>query len=355
MVVPLVILGSIDPVMRDSAIFAMLSDVPGTGVLLQDLDCGGGTMRRVISDENGIIEDRTAPLEHTCLGCAIREDSLPSLEAMAASGRWRRILWALPVSAHTAPAARPLLVRPAAGAGLDLVGVVSAVATDCVEHDLLDDDLLDERGLALSLDDRRSVGEALAAQLRHADLVLTTGSEPVGTGLVDKLRGRGSQRADLFASSGADAFRRRYVHLRSESRLDPRRVSSGSAPDDSPVWSLELRDRRPFHPGRLLDRIEDLGSGRLVSYGCFHLPTRPGRLAQWDGAGGQVSLGDAGTWGRTRPLTRLQIIGTGDERGRIRAAFTDAILSNAELRMPSQHWRVEDGLDTWLGTRDAAA
>src|SRR6478609_5262724 len=100
---PIIILSTTDPVLRDTALFSILTDLPGTGVLRQDLDPDTGTLRRRISDEGGVIEDRTVPLDHPCLGCALREDALPSLETMVSVGRWQRIVLALPVSASSWP------------------------------------------------------------------------------------------------------------------------------------------------------------------------------------------------------------------------------------------------------------
>ena len=188
--VPLIIMSTADPVLRDAAMFSVLTDLPGTGVLRQDLDPVSGTIRRVISDDSGIAEDHTVPLAHSCLGCAIREDSLPALESMVHSGRWQRIVWALPVTADTAPAARPLANPEIAGrVGIQLCGVASVVAIDTLTSDLMNDELLADRGLGLWRDDRRAVGESMAAQIAHADLVLTTGSDARGAVLVDHLRG----------------------------------------------------------------------------------------------------------------------------------------------------------------------
>lgn len=245
MAVPVVILSTVDPVLRDAALFSVLTDLPGTGVLRQDLDPHAGTLRRVISDETGVAEDQTVPLAHTCLGCAIREDSLPSQDSMIGSGRWQRILWALPVSADTTPAAGPL-ANPdiATRIGAELAGVVALADTDTLTEDVMGDDLLADRGLALSADDRRSVGEALAAQLGHADLVLTIGSDKVGTTLGDHLRGVRAQRAELFGTPAAQLFLPRYAQHTAEARIDPRLVLPPDASDANGVWSLDLSTRR---------------------------------------------------------------------------------------------------------------
>src|SRR5690349_5397865 len=145
---PVVILSTVDPVLRETALLSLLTDLPGTGVLRQDLDPATGTIRRVVTDEHGVHEDVTQHLEPACLGCAIREDSLPALDAMVGAGRWERIVWALPVSAQTLPAAR-LLCADGAVDGVQLASVVCVVDADRVERDLMEDDLLADRGLAL--------------------------------------------------------------------------------------------------------------------------------------------------------------------------------------------------------------
>ncbi|HEY7813434.1 MAG TPA: hypothetical protein VIC62_09370 [Nakamurella sp.] len=101
------VLATVDPVLRETALFSLLTDQPGTGVVRQDLDADAGTLRRVVVNENGVVEDVTHPAEHGCPGCILREDALPALEAMVSAGRWQRIVLALPVSAATMPAVRP--------------------------------------------------------------------------------------------------------------------------------------------------------------------------------------------------------------------------------------------------------
>ncbi len=349
---PVVVLASIDPVLRDAALFSVLTDLPGTGILRQDLDPDAGTLRRVISDEGGVVEDVTRPLEHTCLGCAIREDSLPALETMVQAGRWERIVFALPVSAETMPAARPLSdpgIQEVVGA--DLAAVACVVDADTVEADLMGDELLADRRLALSTDDRRSVGEALAAQLGHADLVLTSGSDPVGLTLTDHLRGCRTMRSGLFRTRAGQLFAPRHSPRHAEARVDPCRVRAPDVPDAHGVWSLDLRTHRPVHPGRFLEQLDELAGGRTRSRGHFHLVSRPDRIGVWDGAGRQLSIGDGGPWRIGSPSTRLVFTGVDDDRARIAKAFATMLMTDDELAARSGRSQADDGLDDWLGTR----
>lgn len=357
---PVVVLSTIDPVVRDTATFAALVDGPGTVVLRQDLDPVAGTLRRVVSDVSGVIDDDTVALQHVCLGCAIREETMPLLELIAGSGRWQRIVVALPVSAAAAPLTRALADREVADRiGVRTAAAVTAIDLRAVEHDLMDDDLLDERGLALSADDRRSVGEALATQIRHADLLLCSTSDTrVGRGLVDHLRGSGSACAELLGDA-VGWFRQRYG-ADTERRLDPRRAGPGAGPAGDGVWTLDLFSRRPLHPERLMAAITVLGTGQVCSHGRFLLPGRPGTVAQWDGAGGQLSIGDAGGWRGTVPSTRLvwtgaEHRGDGTVRSRIVETFRSVVMTDAELRTADRRLGVDDGFDPWLGERERAA
>jgi G3E family GTPase len=342
---PVVIVSTVDPVLRETALLSLLTDLPGTGVLRQDLDPESGSLRRIVSDERGIHEDVTRLLEHTCLGCAIREDSLPALEAMVAAGRWKRIVWALPVSAQSLPAARPLCAEGAV-VGVQLAAVVCVVDADQVEADLMGDALLADRQLALSADDRRSVGEAVAAQLEHADLVLTTGSDPVGLTLADHLRGRRTLRSALFNTRATQVFAPRHSPRHAEARVDPCRIQAPDAPDAHGVWSLDLLSPRPVHPGRFIEGLDELAGRRVRSRGRFHLTTRPGRVGVWDAAGRQLSIGDGGRWRVGTPSTRLVFTGVDDDRARIAEGFARMLMTDAELAGSRP---TADGLDNWLG------
>lgn len=348
--IPVAILATVDPVLRDAALLSLLTDLPGTGVLAQDLDPDTGTLRRIVSDQHGIAEDSTRPLAHACLGCAIREDSVPTLESMAAAGRWERIIWALPVSAETAPAARPLC-RPDAVPGLELATVACVVDADQVEADLMGDELLADRDLALSADDRRSVGEASAAQLGHADLVLTIGDDPVGLTLADHLRGRRTLRSTLFGIRAEQVFAPRHSARHAEARIDPCRIQAPDAPDAHGVWSLDLLSPRPVHPGRFLAGIGELAGGRTRSRGRFHLLSRPGRVAVWDGAGRQLSIGDGGPWRVGTPSTRIVFTGVDDDRARVAQGFARMLMTDDELAGSMRVRHEDDGLDGWLGAR----
>ena len=349
--IPVVVLATVDPVLRDAALFSMLTDLPGTGFVRQDFDSAAGTVRRVVGDEHGLVDDVTETIAHGCPGCVQRENVLPAMEAMVELGRWQRIVLALPVSAATASAARPLS-DPAVARRLriDLATVACAIDIDRIEPDLMGGDRLADRDLGLTADDARAVGEVLAAQLAHADIVLTTGTDPIGRTLTDHLRGRRSGRRDLFDSNPRERFAARHCAGNAASRIDPYWLSRSATPDAHGVWTLDLISERPVHPERFRHLLPDLAGGRVRTRGRFRLPTRPDRLGVVDGTGGHLSIGDAGR--PAAPLTtRMVITGIGGGAAERRRAFTDILLTDAELDSGPDWSRLDDGLDEWLGVR----
>ncbi|GGC16097.1 GTP-binding protein [Cellulomonas carbonis] len=349
--VPLSVLATVDPVLRDAVVMNVLLDAPGTVAVRHDIveTENGGGIRRLVMTADGIVEDVVVPLEHPCTSCAVREDAVPTLRRLAAQGS-AAVLLALPVSAESLPAARTLAAETRGGrlARLRLAAVVAAVDGAGFEEDLLGDALLAERDLALTDDDRRAVGEALAAQLGHADVVVVAGDvPPVASDLVDHVRAADSERVDGLDRLDVGALlAHRHDPLAGERRTDPRRAAPARTPGDNGVWTLDLHSDRPFHPERLLDRIEDLGAGPVRGRGVFWVPTRPDSVCVWDGSGGQLSIGGMGEWGRHVPRTRLVITGTGDQQELLREAFEDALVTEDE-------WRV--GLAPWLGSADVLA
>lgn len=362
---PVVVLSSVDPVEREATLLGLLVDSPGTVAVRHDIhdDEDGGSLRRVVATTSGIVEDEVLPLEHACLSCAVREDALPTLRRLAADPRWTTIVLALPVSAESLPVVRSLdwAMRPGEPlAGLRLADTVATVDLATFTHDLLGDDLLDERGLALTEDDRRSVGEALAAQVGHADTVLVTGERedhPVASDLLDHVRAADARRLDgRYGVRVSDLAARTHHAETGERRLDPRHVAPvPGAPTEHGVWTVDLRTAHPFHPERLVHDVHLLGSPAVRSRGRFHVPSRPDTLCVWEGAGGQLSIGAAGPWGAQSPDTRIVMTGVGDEARELATAFGELVLTADEMRRGYAPWLGRpDVLEPWLGDRTSA-
>lgn len=360
--VPVTVVAAVDPIARQSTAATFLLDLPAAVQLSYDLltDRPEPGLHRVVSDRHGTAESEVIGLDHQCLGCTLRRDVLETLHRLAEVDRWQSIVLALPAAAPPEPVAAAIdaAIRDGSLSSLRLAPVIAAVDGGTVVADILGDDLLDERGLAHGPRDRRSVGEAVCAQVEYADAVVAVGSpDTLGASLLRQLLAPAATfLANPHRVDVADLIGRRHDIEQARAGLDPLRQGSRPLPDADGVWTMILRSGRPFHPDRLMARIEDLGTGRIRARGHFWLPGRPDSACVWDGSGGQLSVGVHGPWRDRRPGTALKITGVDEaDRRRIRDAFHDVLLTDQELA-ELDRWRgVDDGFDPWLGTTSSAA
>lgn len=355
-----VVLASCDATAREVAGMSIGCGAAGVLEVRHDLVVGpdgSGQVQGTASDLGGVVQVQRVELDHGCVSCTVREALVPLLAWVVEQGRWRDVLVSLPVTAPPDAVAWQLdeAIHDGRLAGLVLAGVVTALDATTVLDDLMGDDLLSERGLQLSGHDQRAVGEALSLQLDASDLVLCLERpDERSSALLDHVMAPGVARVDGLDALDVDAlFAGRHDLAAAHWRMAPEHRSARTCRQDHGVWTLELHSPHAFHPARLLDQVELLGSGRLRSRGCFWLPSRPGTVCVWDGSGGQLSIGEAGPW-RGEAMTHLVVTGIDEgDRGRVERAFDDVLLTGHEQPRAVQQWAGRpDGLEAWLGEVD---
>lgn len=359
MTVPVLVLSGVDPVLLDVAAFSAATDTPDAVVLGAALTQAGAAIRLTASTVWGVEADVTVDVTGHCVARSLQQRLLAQLHGLTRGqrrgGRPRAVVLSLPAGVAAVPLARQLAPGTfAADLDVHLAAVVCTLDLDTAVPDLLGEIQIRDRGLGLPVSDARSVAHALSAQLQPADLVLTRGASPAGSALVDHLRGAGSIRADLTSTPGGGWFAARHNPVLAERRSDLRRVSAPERAERNGVWSLTLASARPLHPHRWRRIAESLDSAPVRSRGSFALPTRPGKVAGWDAAGGQLLVRDLPAEGGATPAagTRLQFTGMQGRRAAITRAFESALLTDAELTVPAAGWGpMDDGLDPWLGER----
>lgn len=358
--IPVVLVTGVDPGAMAATTVGVQFDLPFAVTVRHHIDVGRQVLERVVSDVTGLLEHEEIPLEHACVSCALREDVLPTLHRLAGDGRWRAVVAHLPVAAEPRQVCDAVAADRRLAARLRVASVVCALDGGAVVTDLLGDDLLAERDLHTSPGDRRGVGETAAALVEYADVVVLADRATVpGAALVRAMVRpgahvvEGSEHLDPALLLGDTHDHAAAVAWTAPVRRGPLPPAPGLA--DAGVWRADLRSVHPFHPTRLVERIEGLGGGASRSRGCFWLPTRPADVLVWDGAGGQLGVGTGPAWGRREPLTRIVLLGVGVEPTHLREAFADVLLRPDDAA-PRGGWRgAADGLETWLGpTRDVA-
>jgi G3E family GTPase len=344
-----------------------------------------GLVRRTVRTAGAIIEDETIQLAHGCASCTLREDVLPTLARLARQHPGADIILALP------PAVEPEAVAAAcahpAPDGVALTDLVrfDSYATVVEATGFLDElagtDDLRHRGLHAADNDHRSVADVMARQVEYADTIVVWG-HPDRDGFDDARLHALLHRLAPWAvhvrvgdtttvDCGGLAAR-----MRRTGRHDPHtpgvlgRTMQGypigvhDPVGDYGAVSVLFQARRPFHPQRLHDALEDLTGETLRGRGQLWIASRPDVVIGWESAGGGINLGSLGFFLDALPSERrheaddmrrlaadldwdpyygdrrtaLAFVGLGLDAEDITTGLGGCLLTDAELA---------DGFDAW--------
>ncbi|MEU8524956.1 MULTISPECIES: CobW family GTP-binding protein [Streptomyces] len=294
---PVVIVAGLHTEARMEVVERLLRAVPGSVALHHDLSgASQGTVLRVVRDASGAVSHGETPLVDDCACCALREDLVPELERMADSGLTRLAVVELWDSVE--PKAMAEVVAAHGGDRLVVTGVITAVDPSLVLPYLANGDDLAEAGLAAAPTDRRTVGDTWARQLEYAPvLAVVDGGEADGEG--HALLAQLHPTARRVPAASPELARAAFAGFDVEAAAAAQHPACALLPqeaDEAGVTTLVWHRRRPFHPGRLYEALEDLCCAAARSRGRFWLADRPDTLLAWDAAGGALCVESAGPW-----------------------------------------------------------
>ncbi len=313
---PVVIVGGLHTDARKAAVEQLLADVPGSVVLHHDLaTAAAGTVVRTIRDTSGILSAGEAPLVNDCACCALREDLVPELRRLAentAAGLTRLAVVELWDSVE--PKAMAEVV---ASGGLTVTGVITAVDPALVLPYLANGDDLAERGLAAAATDQRTVADTFARQLEYAPVLALADSAEADAEDRELLAQLHPTARQVALGHGDPAGAHGELARAALAGFDVEAAAAAQHPacallpaeaDAHGVATLVWHRRRPFHPERLYDALEDITCAAARSRGRFWLADRPDSLLHWDAAGGALCVESAGPWLASLPDAAWEMV-----------------------------------------------
>lgn len=267
--VPVILVSGVNEAAMGGAAISLQLGLPNSVGVRHIIDVEAQVLTRVVSDASGVIEREEINLAHACVTCAVREDIVPTLERLAKSGRWGSIVACLPVAAEATQVCRVIAFAPSRAPHVNVAAVVTALDGTTVTDDLLGDDLLGERGIATSHEDRRGTGEVACAMVEYADLVTVSARPGIEeAALITALaRPRIPLVDDVSTLDAQQLARGIHRHQSAEAWVaDVRRGTLPPVPEGG-VWRLDLSSDRAFDPMRFQDQLAVLGSGPRRSRG----------------------------------------------------------------------------------------
>lgn len=281
------LLASVHPLVRERLVSAVRQSQPRTTVLRHELTTTAvdGLMHRVVQTATG-ERDLARSVDTTCcLSCQVRADIIAALTGFGAE----EVLVVLPDEVRLAAVAARIAREP----DLDLASIVVAVDPVRLESDLagrhhrLPEDGSEQEG---------SVGPTLAGLLRLADVVVHETPTPRVATLLRVLAPGAVQW--MFGECIDDLIGARH---HDPERLHVRLLTGVAEPCPTVradgVQAMAWRSRRPFHPDRLLQALDDGAFARALRVsGHVWVATRPDTVLDLDTTGRSVELGVAGVW-----------------------------------------------------------
>ncbi|MFF7633139.1 CobW family GTP-binding protein [Kitasatospora sp. NPDC008050] len=310
---PVVVVGGLHEAARRQAVLELLEHHEGAVVLHHDLTWAvDGRVHRQVRDTSGSLGEAHVPLTNDCPCCALREDLLPELLRIADAGSHRLAVVELWGGSDPHPLVEVIAGGEACGRcmheAVKVVAVVTAVDPLRIIPELSVADQLFEHGLHTCAEDDRTVAEALSHQVEYAS-VLAVAHSPAAVGSAEAQAGLAMLRqlhpTARFVRLGSGALvgaaLTGFDVAAARDRVNPALALLPQAADEAGVATLVWERRRPLHPERLYEALDELVPAAQRSRGRFWLANRPELMLAWDAAGANLAVEECGPWLATLP------------------------------------------------------
>ncbi len=364
---------------RVAVIVNDMSEVNNDAALLRE---GGSELSRT--------DEKLVEMSNGCICCTLREDLLLEVNRLAQEGRFDNLVIESTGISEPLPVAETFTFADDSGQSLSEVALLDTMVTVVDGYNFLRDYESDEsiqaRGESLGEEDQRTVVDLLVDQIEFCDVLILNKIDLISE--ADKTR--------LMAILHSLNPRARIVNAEFGKVALDNVLNTGlfdfDAAAQAPGWLRELRGehtpeteeygihnfvfraRRPFHPDRFRNVIENDMKGIVRSKGFFWLASRPEYAGSWSQAGGVSRQGLAGMWWANVPQQHwpedresrdyiiqnwaedtgdarqeLVFIGIGMDEPQLRLKLNSALLTDEEMQAGSDSWAtLHDPFQPWF-------
>ncbi|MEU8362715.1 GTP-binding protein [Nonomuraea sp. NPDC048882] len=304
---PVVLVAGLHRAARTAAVDALLARRPGSVAVHHDLaEVTRGRVRRIVRDGGRVLETADVRLAHGCVSCTVREDLLPRLVLLAPGASLLIVdLW---------DAVEPRSVAEAIGGAevrevLRLTAVLTALDAGDLPGDLTRGERLRELGRPAAASDRRYLAEVLSRQVEYATGLVLHGGDEDDHELSLRVLTHLAPLTPVHGVAGLPTVTGPALRpAELAERVDPATARLPADATTEEIVTTVWRSRRPLHPGRLFEAVDELVTASVRSRGRFWLATRPGQLLAWDAVAGIVSVEDAGPWLAALPKAAWDLV-----------------------------------------------
>ncbi|EPY9770967.1 TPA: GTP-binding protein [Klebsiella variicola] len=364
---------------RVAVIVNDMSEVNIDAALVRD---GGAELSRT--------DEKLVEMSNGCICCTLREDLLLEVNRLAKDGRFDNLVIESTGISEPLPVAETFTFADEDGQSLSEVAELDTMVTVVDGFNFLKDyesnESIQSRGESLGDEDERTVVDLLIDQIEFCDVLILNKTDLIDDSQKERLMQilqSLNPRAKIITSEFGKVELNKVLNTglfdfeaasQAPGWLKELRGEHTPETEEYGIRSFVFRARRPFHPTRFSQFIENDLKGVVRSKGFFWLASRPHYAGSWSQAGGVSRQGVAGMWWASAPKERwpedpetLEFImqnwveGTGDARQEIvfigmdmdeavlRQKLEAALLTDEEMALGPLNWEeFPDPLQPWF-------
>ncbi|MCL6335970.1 GTP-binding protein [Pectobacterium carotovorum subsp. carotovorum] len=265
-------------------------------------------------------DEKLVEMSNGCICCTLREDLLIEVNRLAKEGRFDQLVIESTGIAEPLPVAETFTFAGDDGESLSEVARLDTMVTVVDGYNFLKDytsvDSIHSRGESLGEGDERSVVDLLIDQIEFCDVIILNKTDLIDAAQQQKLvaiiRSLNPEAKILHAQFGAVPLNEVLdtglfdfdKAAQAPGWLKELRGEHTPETEEYGIASFVFRARRPFHPARFAQVMENSLTGVVRSKGYFWLASRPEYAGSWSQAGGVARQGLAGSWWVSAPKER---------------------------------------------------
>lgn len=325
-------------------------------------------------------DEKLVEMSNGCICCTLREDLLAEVSRLARENRFDYLLIESTGISEPMPVAETFMFEDQLGRSLSDMTRLDTMVTVVDAFNLLRDttsgELLTDRKIGLNEEDERSIADLLIDQIEFADVVVVNKTDLVSKedlmrleALIRKLNTRARV---IFAEKAVvplESIMDTRLFNFEQAALAPgwlKSLNGEHVPETEEygISSFVYSARRPFHPQRFYDAMNELPSNVVRSKGFFWLATRMDIVGEFSLAGALTSAKPVGRWWAAMPNAQLPqdpenrayimqkwqepygdrrqeivVIGVDLDKDAITQIFDKCLLTNEEFLLGDEAWQ----------------
>ncbi|QEM90994.1 GTP-binding protein [Kosakonia radicincitans] len=335
-------------------------------------------------------DEKLVEMSNGCICCTLREDLLLEVNRLAKEGRFDQLVIESTGISEPLPVAETFTFAGDDGESLSTVARLDTMVTVVDAFNFLNDygseDSIQSRGESLGEGDERSVVDLLIDQIEFCDVLILNKVDLISVeqkahlmAILRSLNRRAKIVVSQFGQVPLDDVLNTGLFdfdkaAQAPGWLKELRGEHTPETEEYGITSFVFRARRPFHPTRFWQVMENDLTGVVRSKGYFWLASRPEFAGSWSQAGGVARQGLGGMWWASVPKERwpedeeslkfimsnwldgigdarqeLVFIGMNMDEPELCSRLNAALLTDKEMAEGPQNWcHYPDPIEPWF-------